>query len=239
MIVGVTCCDTDRCNLPTESSAVPNAVTVHSTVPHTSTVPNTITHTPTQHVPSCVKDIVIIVQDFWSHHTHLENATPYVTAFLKELVARLPIGQTDSLLELSLIDTHIHKVWSLTDYLTNNRLQTALNDIPFKKTSDILDINDLVLYLSSQAFGIGSGDRPNVPNTVVIFVDQRARLHGHVIALGNVHSTDIVIVNIGSAVHSAVSQIATLATGSHHVLSVAGYNALHGIKDTLVNLICN
>ncbi|KAH3849134.1 hypothetical protein DPMN_091530 [Dreissena polymorpha] len=169
-----------------------------------------------------------------------------MVAFLKELVARLPIGQTDSLLELTLIDGGIHSVWSLTDHMSNDSLQRAINGIPFQHRKDNLDISNMVNYLSNNAF---VGDRPNVPNAVVIFVDNRARLNtlsGHVSGLGsgalhNVQraSGDVIIVNIGPRDNSAVAQISTLATDAHHVLSVAGYDALSGIKDTLVNLICN
>ncbi|KAH3721028.1 uncharacterized protein LOC127854720 [Dreissena polymorpha] len=233
--VALTCCDTDRCNLPTQSSTVPN----------TFTVPNIITQITTQHVPSCVKDIVLIVEDFGSRHTGVENSTPYVTAFLKELVARIPIGQTDSLLELSLIDSDITSVWSLTDHVSNYSLQSAINGIPFQQRTDHLDINDLVNFLSRQAFTITTGNRPNVPNVVVIFVDQQARpntvagldFEAHTVQRV---SGDIIVVNIGLHQHSAMAQIATLlATDANHVLSVKGYDALHGIKDTLVNLICN
>ncbi|KAH3815227.1 hypothetical protein DPMN_143750 [Dreissena polymorpha] len=179
----------------------------------------------------------------------MNPSTHYMTTFLKEFVARLPIGPTGSLLGLALIDSDIHSVWSLIDHVTNDQLQMAINGIRFQHRKDRLDIENLVDYLSKEAFDNMSGDRPSVPNAVVIFVDHRGRPdmhHGHVSGLGadarhdvQKASGDVIVVNIGSTDHSAVTQMSVLATDAHHVFSVADYDALSGIKDMLVNFICN
>ncbi|XP_052274300.1 uncharacterized protein LOC127874148 [Dreissena polymorpha] len=230
--VEVTCCNTDRCNLPTESSTVP---------------------TTTKHIPSCVRDIVLIVEDYneKNDHTHTGGySTPYLVAFLKELVSSLTIGLSESLVELSLADSDVHSIWSLADHTTNDSLLTAINGIPFRHQKDNLDISGIVNYVSRDAFSIRSGDRPSVPNTVVIFVDHRARPStsrtGQVNGVDygaqhNVHlaSGNVIIINIGPPDHSDVTKISVLATDASHVLTVADYAALSGIKETLVNLICN
>ncbi|KAH3849144.1 hypothetical protein DPMN_091540 [Dreissena polymorpha] len=233
--VAVTCCNTDRCNLPTESSTMPT--------------------TTTKHIPSCVRDIIFIVEDASEKndhtHTNVGYSTPYMVAFLKELVSSLPIGPSDSLVELSLADSDVHSIWSLTDHTTNDSLLTAINGIPFRHQKDNLDIRGIVNYVSRDAFNIRSGDRQSVPNTVVIFVDHRARpsksaTTGQIIGVDyasqhNVHqaSGNVIIINIGPPDHSDVTQISVLATDASHVLTVADYDALSRIKETLVNLICN
>ncbi|KAH3849120.1 hypothetical protein DPMN_091514 [Dreissena polymorpha] len=201
----------------------------------------------------CVRDIVLIVEDYneKNDHTHTGGySTPYLVAFLKELVSSLTIGLSESLVELSLADSDVHSIWSLADHTTNDSLLTAINGIPFRHQKDNLDISGIVNYVSRDAFSIRSGDRPSVPNTVVIFVDHRARPStsrtGQVNGVDygaqhNVHlaSGNVIIINIGPPDHSDVTKISVLATDASHVLTVADYAALSGIKETLVNLICN
>lgn len=191
----------------------------------------------------CSRDILTILEDV-RHATH--GSTSDIIPFLKSLVGNLTIGPSDNLMELAMMDTNVKYLWDLTDHMSQTSLLQAIDRISFHGKTDSLSLDEMFQFIVQEAFKSRNGDRGNVSNDIILFVDHRAEHDVHTSLFHSLHlwqhydistlSGDVIVVIIGASGHSALADI---ATDENHVIYVDGYPQLPTILDNLMALLCD
>lgn len=142
------------------------------------------------------------------------------------------------------MDSGVHKLWSLDDHMSQHSLLNAIDNIKMHHRQMVIDVDDVFDFVRSEAFSDRIGDRKDVPNDIVLFVDHRANLtdaqdlstsywgHNDLSRL----SGDVIVVIVGG---SSGSLMERLATDPSHVLYADSYSNLSLIKQDLLTLLCD
>lgn len=165
---------------------------------------------------------------------------------LKSIVQTIVIGRSDdqTLMEVALVDTDVITQWTLQTYTDRTGLLTAIDDIELTHRTNTLIVDDMVEFLERELSNRRHGDRPDIPNVALIFVDSRTSMRGDDSFLYDPDfyfpDTDVIVVTVGPypEAHSDAYLLTKLATNRNYALHVGDYDELASIKDDLLNLLC-
>ncbi|KAL4229310.1 Matrilin-4 [Mactra antiquata] len=210
--ISITCCADDFCNYPELKPTV---------------------------TAGCPKDIIFMVDES-SGTIHKEYAN--IKAALQELASALKIGQGANLMSVYGFDTQIHSHFDLNDNLNQLSLLSAIQGIQFPRGSVLhrADTKEAVEFLINYATGTRAGDRPKVPDVIVMLSDSSTAQNFHLTSLERYQlqqiSHDIITVTVGtnSLWSSPTDQI---ATDRNHVVHVASLSNSAAFVNTLLPLI--
>ncbi|KAH3825767.1 collagen alpha-1(XII) chain-like [Dreissena polymorpha] len=219
--IAVSCCSNNLCNTP------PPPTTVHTDP------------------AACMRDVVLIVQD--SRNLTSTARRVALKAMLHGIVDAVHIGTDGALLELSFIEGNkMNHQWDLDHYANKKALQSAISRMNPDGHGGVVDINATLTYIRDVALTSRNGDRPNVPNDIIIMVESQIHVNASSFQGWNWTeqelrklSGDVIVIEVGTNEGNDAHQIANLATDSNHVIKVADYLALQNISARLVSLLCS
>lgn len=189
----------------------------------------------------CTRDIYTLIED--ARTTLAENSDQNIRAFLQSLVSNIDIGKDASLMEVATVDNSVNKQWGLHDHDTQERLIQAIDSLDFNHDQNALDIQDIYKFVEHEATRSRHGDRHDVPNDLIIILDNRAQPHDVTQGINRIPydisslAGDVIVVSVGGP--SPSSLMVALATDPTHVLHVSSYDQLSTIKDQLLSLLCS
>jgi len=173
----------------------------------------------------------------------------YIKSFLNSIVSNMVIGQNDTLIEMAIIDSDVHKLWNLTTYQTQSDLIAAIGNIDFGNSISRLqlDFGDIRTFVRREALKHRRGDRTDVQNELVLILDNQSRVTSswYTSTLWSSHNLsvlngNVIVISVGPMDDDdAAAEIESLATDPSHILHVGSYSELETITDALLNLICS
>ena len=143
-----------------------------------------------------------------SHNTVSPAEVTAVKDFLKSAFGTMDIGANANLVEMSIFDTGIHSTTTFDDNRDKVHLMHSIDNLHFRQRQLSVDLRTLLSFLATQAFDDTSGDRPGVPNDIVIILEHSARPTADVNGLERIMlsriSGRIIFINIGQPSASAI-----------------------------------
>jgi len=230
------CCDTDYCNMPTQTTTTTQPTThiptTHRPTTHTpgpsTTIPPYVGHT------SCHKDIVFVVDD--SGSVGAANFR-HMLDFVSQIVSNITIGNNGAHVAVVAFSSKPQLEWYLNTHNTKPELLSAISHVPYHSGGTRTD-----LALDAVMIGILNhqhGDRPNVDNAVVVITDGKSNLPSLTVREANrlrQYSLDVVSIGVGSGFD--LHELNAIATDRHHVFSSPTYQQLQSLGSKITNIIC-
>lgn len=164
-----------------------------------------------------------------------------VKTFLTSLVNSVVIGPLDSLLAFAVFDGSVHIKLKLGDSLTASDLLEIISSIHLYHRSDYVDVSDVISDVRSYVIDHKNGDRPDVPDAVIIVSDQESEpdngdyFTSDEVAVIQNHRN--VIVNVGREAQDR-NGFSRLAPDANHVFNINSYSDLPGLAPQIIVLIC-
>ena len=162
--------------------------------------------------------------------------------FLVDFVRRLEIGPGSNQTRVGVIQfsSRVYPHFYMKTYDNKNEMINAIKKIDWSrgstKTYAALD------FVRKYSFKTSAGDRPNVPNVVIVLTDGRSSsssLTGRAAAkLKNVPGTTVIAIGIARADKNEVRRIAT-GTGDDNCFLLATFDILSGILKNLEEKTCS
>ena len=173
-------------------------------------------------------DLILVVDE----STRMDMHERSVISFLTSLVSEMSISDTQTHVSLGLFRTMGHEQFDLDAHMSIESLTAAISHIRFH--GGYGDIEAGISYAVNDAMTHAAGDRPGVPNVVVIITaDGDRNFGGHLFALEHeIHlkSDNVILIELG---HVSIDH---LATDNGHELRLQWID--EDTVDDVLDLIC-
>ncbi|GFR78012.1 collagen alpha-3(VI) chain [Elysia marginata] len=155
--------------------------------------------------------------------------------FMKNVISGANVDSGDVRVSAVIYNTRSQMYFPLNQYQSVSELNGAIDNLPYLPSSTS-DFSQGLRYVSQMAFTPMNGDRPDVPNAVIVVTDSDANINqGNVAAAAEnvrtVSGARIYTVGIGV---TGNSHLASSASARSTVFSADDAYGLAGVKDQLV-----
>jgi len=235
----ISCCTSDLCNGPATSTLPTTTVTMPTT--KTTTVTVTPVASTTTDKYSCARDLIFVVDE----STSMALVFPTVQQFIADLVSKLTIGPSDTMVSMATFALLPHKRWDLNRYTNKQQLLSAIMGIKPNlaiNSDGLVGLNYVINHVVQSRFG----DRPNIPDDVIFISD--GSWHKNFLSfltgkddqhtvVEELHrdSNNVISIGIGPA---DTNMIHNVATNTAHSFKVQQASQLASIEAGVLNLIC-
>lgn len=217
--IQVTCCLQDLCNYP-DFKAVTTAMPV--------------TAAPTPGFPGdCTRDIIFVLDE----SSKMQSNESAVQAFVKGIVSNFDIGPQQNLVSVGTFSNSFSTQFHLTDHTDLTSLNQAIDNVHFRGGAG--DNNAALNWVWRQGSSHTGGNRPSVPDVVIIVTDDLT--HNHVreeLLLNHVNSLSHDVITIGVGSHHNTTDLQHIATDYGHSFDIHNPTRLSRIEAKVVKLIC-
>ncbi|XP_023932572.1 uncharacterized protein LOC106174824 [Lingula anatina] len=157
--------------------------------------------------------------------------------FLADLVLQLPVAQDKIRVGVISFSTRVRHHFSLNQFDKPRDVADAIMNMNY--SSGGTNTADALWYAQRTSFSKASGDRSTAPNLLFLFTDGYS-VQSPVSAAGNATKAGIEIFTIGIGRGVSIPEITQIASEPKidHVFTVAGFDALTTIKNTLGAKFC-
>ena len=168
------------------------------------------------------------------------NARAGIQDFIRFFISQLTFGPNSVYLTAQSFADVTFVNWNLDTYQNRSSLVAQVSDILFRGTQET-DYADALDAAITTQFGPGTGDRPNVPNYIIILTDGAASYDRSIVlnAVRKAESAGFTIFAIGYG--PADRNVLTDLTGgnSDQVFHTQDYQDLVRMIETIVHLVCD
>ena len=132
----------------------------------------------------------------------------------------------------------VHNQFNMNRYGTKTALTTAINGITYNSGNTQTHL--ALQYVMNNSFKPAAGDRPNVPNILIVMTDGQSTSPTLTTAetqkLHRIPGLTVFAIGIGSGVDRA--ELGRIATDSKHMFTVSSFSALQSIHAALKKQAC-
>ncbi len=193
-----------------------------------------------------MKDIFFLVDEHSSQYSFLGGIRDHMLAdamtLMTKIVQDITIGPNNAYVGLTTYSHTVHKQFQVDKWGTNQDVINAIKQVQVHgRHHGTDDIDDALTYLLYDAMTTGKGDRPNVPDVVVMITDRASVQDVHTLMHSRqlqLISHDIITIEVER--HPSSSTFGQLATDAAHAFHVSGSSAIltDAFKQLILNMIC-
>ena len=134
--------------------------------------------------------------------------------------------------------SNVHNQFNMNRYTTKPTLINAINGITYNSGNTQTHL--ALKYVMANSFKPAAGDRPNVPNILIVMTDGQSTSPSLTTAettkLHHIPGLTVFAIGIGSGVDRA--ELGRIASDSKHMFTVSSFSALQSIHAALKKTAC-
>lgn len=156
---------------------------------------------------------------------------------VKTFVENSNIGPSNVQVSVVTFSTIVQEVFNLSRYQSKEALLSSMNTIKYSTGST--HTSEAILYAVQHSFTHAAGDRPLVPNFLVVVTDGRSTFPSNTTGAANLaHQAGIITFAIGIGSSVSRQELQDIATSPQHVFQVPDFNVLSKLHSELTTKIC-
>lgn len=147
--------------------------------------------------------------------------------FIAEFAKHYVIGPRNVQIGIVTFSGSPTKEFDLKSFHDINELEKKVMRIKYRY--DGTHTSTALRFVRENSFSAAAGDRPNVPNFLIVITDGKSRpaKFNPKVEAAKLHATNIEVFAIGVGFNIAIDELNVIGTDEHHVLTVNDHHTLH------------
>ena len=158
-------------------------------------------------------------------------------SFVQSFVREFDIGPSNVQVSVVTFSTSVVENFNLKRYHSKSDLLRAIGSVHYLAGNTHTD--EAIQFVSQHSFTTLAGDRPKVPNVLVVMTDGNSRsASGTKHAADSAHRAGIKCFAIGIGSRVSTTELENIASDHHHVFRVSSFSVLSRIQSDLAAKTC-